>query len=206
MMATSSQPAALRVSLGGIWPRPRPAPSLSGQRGRGLGVLRSLGAKACPSPGSGRQLSFPSWLRGKRAASASGHTLSDQPLPLTAAQAGKAGYPQDGDLLRLCPRPSGWGWGWGSSGSWACRGLVSVGAGPQVLENPWRPGWAKSWGGGGWEQNWHMPHLGVWPDAGPLDPITGSKGASWGLPGGGRWSATGGPGHEGHGDGRLWLQ
>lgn len=84
-----------------------------------------------------------------------GCPLSDQPLLLPAAQAGKAqallgtrqGIPSLGTFRAFAPRLGravGIIWELGLQ-----RHLVSVAAWPQVPEDPLRPGWAKSWGRGG---------------------------------------------------------
>lgn len=100
----------------------------------------------------------------------------------------QARCPYYGDILCLCPRP------WEGCGD-------HLGAAP--VERPGQRGCLASGPGGplatgrggeGWEQQ---------NPSGALHLNAESKGASWGLPGGGRWGATG---DEGHGQTCLWLQ
>lgn len=98
------------------------------------------------------------------------------------------------------------------------RGRDHLGLGPLGAWSVWQCGVLplgfRSWGTletklgqvlGRGEQNWDMPHLGVWSQWEPWGPPQGAKGPAGGLPVGGRWSAPGSPGYEGTGHSRLWL-
>lgn len=139
-MSTHNQSAALRGSLRSVRSRPRPAPH-SGQ-----GACRVGEQKACLPQGQGETfLSFQV---------KEGCPLSDQPLLLPAAQAGKAqaplgtrqSVPSLGTSRAFAPglgRAVGIIWELGLQ-----RGLVSSAAWPQVLEDPRRLDCAESWGRG----------------------------------------------------------
>lgn len=133
-------------------------------------------SKGLPLPGPGR------W----RAASAHRHT----------PRGNQAGYPQDRDSLCLC------------------LGLGVQTTGEVGLQ---RPGWCGYWASGPGKplETRLGPVLGGGPGANRSRTgtcLTGESGLTqkpldcWGLPGGGRQSATGSPGHEAPGERRWWLQ